>query len=100
MPPSRRREEVGASATSVRVRSILRSKHCGLCKSLEHRTCDYEERGAEKNAMLAKMNVSTDSKVGQTTALAGAAHGGGQEEWESNSGATFYMPHTRAEITA
>ena len=28
-------------------------KHCGLCRSLDHRTRDCEERGAEKGAMLA-----------------------------------------------
>ena len=39
-------------------------KHCGLCRSLEHRTHDYEERRAEKGAMLAKMNVSANSEVG------------------------------------
>ena len=27
-------------------------KHCGLCRSLEHRTRDCEERGAEKGAIL------------------------------------------------
>ena len=32
-------------------------RHCGLCKSLEHRTRDCEERGAEKGAMLAKLTV-------------------------------------------
>ena len=39
-------------------------KHCGLCRSLEHRTRDCEERGAEKGAMLAKINVPENSEVG------------------------------------
>ena len=30
-------------------------RHCGLCKSLERRTRDCEERGAEKGATLAKL---------------------------------------------
>ena len=36
----------------------LAHRHCGLCKSLEHRTRDCEERGAEKGAMLEKLTVS------------------------------------------
>ena len=32
----------------------LAHRQCGLCKSLEHRTRNCEERGAEKGAMLAK----------------------------------------------
>ena len=36
----------------------LAHRHCGLCKSLEHRTRDCEERGAEKSAMLAKLTAS------------------------------------------
>ena len=32
-------------------------RYCGLYKSLEHRTRDCEERGAEKGAMLAKLTV-------------------------------------------
>ena len=35
----------------------LAHRHCGLCKSLEHRTRDCEGRGAEKGAMLAKLTV-------------------------------------------
>ena len=33
-------------------------RHCGLCKSLEHRTRDCEEREPEKGAMLEKLTVS------------------------------------------
>ena len=33
----------------------LTDRHCGLCKSLEHRMRDCEERGVEKGAMLAKL---------------------------------------------
>ena len=35
----------------------LAHKHCRLCRSLEHRTRDCEERGAEKDAMLAKLTA-------------------------------------------
>ena len=55
-------------------------KHCGMCKRLEHRTCDCEERGVEKGAMLAKMNVPAGSEVGLITATIEAAGGGGNEE--------------------
>ena len=37
---------------------ICRSEeHFGLCKSLEHRARDCEERGAEKGSMLAKLTL-------------------------------------------
>ena len=39
----------------------LAHRHCGLCKSLEHRTRDCEERGAEKGAMLAKTDCAGGS---------------------------------------
>ena len=35
----------------------LAHRHCGLCKSLEHRTQDCEERGSEIGAMLAKLTL-------------------------------------------
>ena len=38
-------------------------KHCGLCRSLEHRTRDYEEREAEKGTMLAKINRPVNAEV-------------------------------------
>ena len=75
-------------------------KHCGLCRSLEHRTCDGEEHGAEKGAMLAKMNVSANSEEGPIAATIGAARRDGEEKWDLDSGATFHMPHTRARMTA
>ena len=37
--------------------------HCGLCKSLEHRTRDCVERGAEKGAMLVKLTVPAVPEV-------------------------------------
>ena len=52
-------------------------KHSGLCKSLEYRTRDYEERGAKKDAMMEKMKVSVNFEVGLMSAMAGAACGGG-----------------------
>ena len=55
-------------------------KYYGLCKRLEHRTCDCEERGVEKGAMLTKINVPAGSEVGLITATIEAAGGGGNEE--------------------
>ena len=78
----------------------LAHRHCGLCKSLEHRTRDFEERGAEKGAMLAKLTVSVVPEVREVTAMVGAARSVRKEEWESDSGATFHMSHTRAGMSA
>ena len=75
-------------------------KHCGLCKSLEHRTCGWEERGAEKGAILAKMNMPASSEVGLVAATIGAARGNGKEEWDSDYGALFRTSRTQAEMTA
>ena len=38
-------------------------RHCGLCKSLDHRTRDCEKRGAEKGAMLTKLTVPAVPEV-------------------------------------
>ena len=78
----------------------LAHRHCGLCKSLEHRTRDCEERGAEKGAMLAKLTVPVVPEVRKVTAMVGAARSVRKEEWELDSGATFHMSHTRAEMSA
>ena len=78
----------------------LAHRHCCLCKSLEHRTRDCEERGAEKGAMLAKLTAPTVPEVRAVTAMVGAARGDRKKEWESDSGATFHMPHTRAGMSA
>ena len=78
----------------------LAHRHCGLCKSLEHRTRDCEERGAEKGAMLAKLTVPVVPEVREVTAMVGAARSVRKEEWELDSGATFHMSHTRAEMSA
>ena len=51
----------------------LAHSHCGLCKSLEHRTRDCEERGAEKGAMLAKLIVPAAPEVRAVAAMVGAA---------------------------
>ena len=78
----------------------LAHRHCGLCKSLEHRTRDCEEHGAEKGAMLAKLAVPVVPEVRAVTAMVGAARSDRKEEWESDSGATFHMSHTRAGMSA
>ena len=78
----------------------LEHRHCGLCKSLEHRTRDCEERGAEKGAILAKMTVPAVPEVRAVAAMVGVARGDRKEEWESDSGATFYMSPTRAGMSA
>ena len=41
----------------------LAHRHCGPCNSLEHRTRDCEERGAEKGVMLAKLTVPVVPEV-------------------------------------
>ena len=74
--------------------------HCDLCKSLEHRTRDCEERGAEKGAMLAKLTVPAVPEVRAVAAMVEAARSDRKEEWESDSGATFHMSHTRAGMSA
>ena len=74
----------------------LAHKHCRLCRSLEHRTRDCEERGAEKGAMLAKLTAPAVPEVRAAAAMVGTARSDEKEEWESNSGATFHMSHTRA----
>ena len=73
---------------------------CGLCKSLEHRTRDCEERGAEKGAMLAKRTVPAVPEVRAVAAMVGAARSDRKEEWESDSGTTFHMSLTRAGMSA
>ena len=78
----------------------LAHRHCGLFKSLEHRTRDYEERGAEKGAMLAKRTVPAVPEVRAVGPMVGAARGDRKEEWESDSVATFHMSHTRAGMPA
>ena len=78
----------------------LAHRHCGLCKSLEHRTRYCEERGAEKGAMLAKLTVPVVPEVRTVAAMVGAARSERKEEWQSDSGATFHMSHTRAGMSA
>ena len=75
-------------------------RHCGLFKSLEHRTRDCEERGAEKGAMLAKLTVPAVPEVRAVTAMVGTARGDRKKEWKSDSGGTFHMLHTRAGMSA
>ena len=50
--------------------------------------------------MLEMMNVPANSEVGLMAAMIEAARGGGGEEWESDSSATFCMSHTHARMTA
>ena len=73
--------------------------HCGLCKSLEHRTRDCEEHGAEKGAMP-KLTALAVPEVRAVAAMVGTVCGDRKEEWESDSGATFHMSHTRARMSA
>ena len=49
--------------------------------------------------MLAKLNVPANSDVEPMVAMIGAARGGSKKGWESDSGAIFYMFHTRAGMT-
>ena len=78
----------------------LAHRPCGLCKSLEYRTRDCEERGAEKGAILAKLTVPASPEVRAVAAIVGAACGDRKEECESDSGATFHISHTRAGMSA
>ena len=78
----------------------LGHRHCGLCKSLEHRTRDCEKRGAEKGAMLAKLTVPVVPDVRAVAVMVGEDRSDKKEEWESDSGATFHMSHTRAGMSA
>ena len=55
-------------------------RHCGLCKSLEHRTRDCEERGPEKGAMLANLTVPVVPEVRAVAAMVVAARSDGKEE--------------------
>ena len=55
-------------------------KHCGLCRSLEHRTHGCEERGTEKGAMLAKINVPANTEVVLVAVTTGAVRGDDEEE--------------------
>ena len=50
--------------------------------------------------MLAKINVPANSEVELTAATIEAAREDGNEEWNSDSGATFHTYHTRAGMTA
>ena len=79
---------------------LFAHRHCGLCKSLEHRTRDCEERGTEKGAMLAKLTVPAVPEVRVVAAKVGTARTDRKGEWESDSGATFHMSHTRAGMSA
>ena len=75
-------------------------KHCGLCRSLLHGTRDCKERGAEKGAMLAKINVSGNNEMALVVVTRGAARGDGKEEWDSDFGASFHTSHIQARTTA
>ena len=78
----------------------LAHRHYGLCKSIEHRMGDCEERGDVKGAMLAKLIVPAVPEVRAVAAMVGAARGDRKEEWESDSGATFHTSHTRAGMSS
>ena len=65
-----------------------------------HRTRDWEERGAEKGARLAEMNMPASSEIGLVAATIEAARKDGKEKCGSYSGTLFHMSHTQAEMTA
>ena len=50
--------------------------------------------------MLAKLTVPAVPEVRAVAAMVGTARGDRKEEWESDSGATFHMSHTRAGMPA
>ena len=50
--------------------------------------------------MLAKLTVPVAPEVRAVAAMVGAARSDRKEEWESNSGATLHMSHTRAGLSA
>ena len=50
--------------------------------------------------MLAKLTVPAVPEVRAVAAMVGAARSDRKEEWESDSGATFHMSHTRAGMSA
>ena len=50
--------------------------------------------------MLAKLTVPEVPEVRAMAAMVGAARSDRKEEWESDSGATFHMSHTRAGMSA
>ena len=50
--------------------------------------------------MLAKLTVPAVPDVRAVAAMVGTARGGRKEEWESDSGATFHMSHTRAGMSS
>ena len=78
----------------------LAHRYCVPCKSLEHRTRDCVERGAEKDAMLAKLTVSAVPEVQTVVAMVGAARDDRKKELESDSSATFHISYTRAGMSA
>ena len=58
----------------------LAHRHCGLCKSLEHRTQNCEEHGAENGAMLAELTVPAVPEVRAVAAMVGASRDNRKEE--------------------
>ena len=50
--------------------------------------------------MLAKLAVPAVPEVRAVAAMVGAVCGDRKEEWQSDSGATFHMSHTRAGMSA
>ena len=75
-------------------------KYYGLCRSLEYRTRGRVGRGAEKSAILAKINMPSNAEVGLVATTTGAARRYGKEKWDPNFGASFHMSHIQAGMTA
>ena len=74
----------------------LAHRYCGLYKSLEHRTRDCEERGAEKGAMLAKLTVPAVPEVRAVAAMVEAARGSRKER----NGNRIMAPHSTCRTPA
>ena len=54
-------------------------RHYSLCRILEHRTRNCEERQTEKGTMPAKMNALANSEVGLMSAMVGTAQRDGND---------------------
>ena len=80
MSPPAKRAEVGGKCYVCGSEEHFAHKHCNLCRNLRHRTRDCEERGAEKGAMLVKINVPSNPEVGLVVAMTCAARGDGKEK--------------------
>ena len=100
LPTTRRGAVAAVSATFSGVRSTLRTGTLVCTRALSTGVETVRSVGAEKGTMLAKLTMPAVPEVRAVVAMVGAAHGDRKEEWESDSGATFHMSHTRAGMAA